>query len=175
MAQCGVCPTQVAIDGAMRGTGQGGLPWAGLACRRCRCAAGIAVRAALTLGGVFGVVDVRVRLAGATGGSRRAVAHGARQPAGVPGRDGVLGEGATGGLSAQAALTGLGSRGEHVKFQAVARAGRVSRRWLYTQPEVRAEIERLGDRPPATNARPARERASDASLHQRVEALCDEN
>jgi hypothetical protein len=40
---------------------------------------------------------------------------------------------------------------------------------------VRAEIERLGDRPPATNARPARERASDASLHQRVEALCDEN
>jgi hypothetical protein len=39
---------------------------------------------------------------------------------------------------------------------------------------LRAEIERPRDRPPTTTARPARERTSEASLRQRLEALRDE-
>ena len=75
---------------------------------------------------------------------------------------------------ARTALIALDGRGERVSFQAVARAAGVSRQWLYTQPELRAEIERLRDRTSAVG-RPARERASDASLRQRVEALRDDN
>jgi hypothetical protein len=47
----------------------------------------------------------------------------------------------------------------------------VSRSWLYTQPDIRAEIERLRslhDRAPA-QAVPARQRTTDASLLQRLE------
>jgi hypothetical protein len=56
-----------------------------------------------------------------------------------------------------------------------ARAG-VSRQWLYTQPALRAEIERLRDRPPAAvGGIPARQRATEASLRQRLEALRAEN
>jgi hypothetical protein len=52
----------------------------------------------------------------------------------------------------------------------------VSRQWLYTQPALRAEIERLRDRAPAqNNGLPARQRASDASLRQRLETLRAEN
>ncbi len=77
---------------------------------------------------------------------------------------------------AHAALHNLDVRGEGITFQSVARAAGVSRQWLYQQPELRAEIERLREqRPAATAARPARERATEASLRQRVETLLDEN
>ena len=39
-----------------------------------------------------------------------------------------------------------GQRRHAVTFDAVAREARVSRSWLYTQPDLRAEIERLPDR-----------------------------
>ncbi len=76
------------------------------------------------------------------------------------------------------ALRDLDERGAAVSFQAVARRAGVSRQWLYEQPELRAEIERLRalvlvlERPVPT---PARERSSEASLRSRVQALLDEN
>ena len=72
-----------------------------------------------------------------------------------------------------ARLTG---KGPEISFQAVARRAGVSRQWLYTQPELRQEIERLRDRVPARrDGVPARQRASEASLRQRVESLRAEN
>ena len=66
---------------------------------------------------------------------------------------------------------------EPVSFQAVAREAGVSRQYLYTAGELRAEIERLrsehlegGDTP-----LPAAQRASDASLRTRNQLLLDEN
>lgn len=76
-----------------------------------------------------------------------------------------------------AALAELARRGDPVTFQAVAREARVSRQWLYTHPELRAEIERIR----ATHAGqsgprvPQMQRSSEASLRQRVESLLDEN
>src|SRR4051794_21143847 len=77
---------------------------------------------------------------------------------------------------AREALRALGGAGEPVTFQAVARAAGVSRQWLYTQPQLRADIEPLRDQPtrPAAGP-PPRERASDASRRQRIEHLLAEN
>lgn len=78
---------------------------------------------------------------------------------------------------AKTALRALDARGEPITFQAVAHAAGVSRQWLYTQPELRDEIEQLRaadsnlqDRPV-----PARERASENSLRHRNRALLEEN
>lgn len=77
---------------------------------------------------------------------------------------------------ARAALRELDQRGADITFQSVARHAGVSRQWLYEQPELRAEIQRLraalGQRPTGI---PAAERASDASLRQRVAMLAAEN
>lgn len=63
-----------------------------------------------------------------------------------------------------------------ITFTAVAARARVSRQWLYTQPDLRQEIERLRHRHADTGqAAPAGERASHASLQQRVELLLEEN
>ena len=62
--------------------------------------------------------------------------------------------------------------GTPVTFDAVATAAGVSRSWLYTQPDLRAEIERLraaSQRAPGGPV-PIRQRASDASLLRRLEA-----
>lgn len=77
---------------------------------------------------------------------------------------------------AEHALRELDREGAAVSFQAVARRAGVSRQWLYTQPTLRTEIERLRDRPAAeADDIPARQRATDSSLHQRVETLRAEN
>jgi hypothetical protein len=74
------------------------------------------------------------------------------------------------------ALRELDKRGGSISFQAVARQAGVSRQWLYQQPELRAEIERLrGRRREQPGPVPAAERASDASLRQRLETLLEEN
>lgn len=78
--------------------------------------------------------------------------------------------------AAGGALAELARRGEPVTFQAVARQAGVSHQWLYTHPELRAEIERARE----THARrsvgvPVVERSSEASLRQRIEGLLDEN
>lgn len=74
--------------------------------------------------------------------------------------------------------------GALVTFEAVASHANVSRAFLYTQPDLRAEIERLREttlRTPAPQI-PAAQRASDASLlvrlktaNERVRMLTDEN
>lgn len=77
---------------------------------------------------------------------------------------------------AQDALRDLDREGVEVSFQAVARRAGVSRQWLYTQPDLRQEIERLRDHPRSNSIGvPARQRASEASLRQRVETLREEN
>lgn len=75
------------------------------------------------------------------------------------------------------ALRTLDMEGNPVTFEAVAQAAAVSRSWLYAQPDIRAEIERLRDayhRSPATPL-PARQRSSDASLLRRLEAVVQRN
>jgi hypothetical protein len=77
--------------------------------------------------------------------------------------------------SACQALHELTRADQPITFQAVARTAGVSRQWLYTQPQLRAEIERLRGQPRSTSSVPRRERASDASTRQRIEHLLAEN
>jgi len=74
-------------------------------------------------------------------------------------------------------LRELDLAGAPVTFEAVARTAEVSRSWLYTQPDIRAEIERLRalDRRPLPTPAPARQRGSDASLAQRLEIALARN
>ncbi|MBA3488960.1 MAG: transposase [Longispora sp.] len=68
-------------------------------------------------------------------------------------------------------LRELDDAGTTVTFQTVAQAAEVSRSWLYTQPDIRAEVQRLRDlgrRAPKTSV-PANHRTSDASLLRRLE------
>ncbi len=69
------------------------------------------------------------------------------------------------------ALRRMDNAGTLVTFDALAREAGVSRSWLYNQPDLRAEIERLRDRPRSTTDRlvPDRQHSSDASLLRRVE------
>jgi transposase-like protein len=77
---------------------------------------------------------------------------------------------------AQRALRDLDQEGVQISFQSVARRAGVSRQWLYTQPALRTEIERLREREPAeVDGIPVRQRATEASLRQRVETLRAEN
>ncbi len=78
---------------------------------------------------------------------------------------------------ATGALRELDDRGERIDFQAVARAAGVSRQWLYKQPQLRSEIERLREIRPSQEDGAVRshERSSEASLRQRLQTLLDEN
>ena len=77
---------------------------------------------------------------------------------------------------ASAALRDLDRAGATITFQAVARAAGVSRQWLYGQPDLRSEIEQLRGAARPTAPRPSSaERATEASLRQRVRSLLDEN
>jgi hypothetical protein len=77
----------------------------------------------------------------------------------------------------RAALKDLDRAGEQVTFRAVAAAAGVSRAWLYRQPALRAEIERLRAAPPPATGRPrpAAQRGTDESRQQRIEALLADN
>ena len=72
---------------------------------------------------------------------------------------------------AVAALRRMDNAGQPVTVEGVAREANVSRSWIYSQPDLRTEIERLRDRarPVAHRLVPNRQRASDASLLRRVE------
>jgi hypothetical protein len=77
---------------------------------------------------------------------------------------------------AEQALRDLDAEGAQISFQAVAKRAGVSRQWLYTQPELRARIEGLRDHGPAApDGVPARQRASEASLRQRLASVRAEN
>ncbi|MCA2230213.1 DUF6262 family protein [Nonomuraea aurantiaca] len=75
------------------------------------------------------------------------------------------------------ALRAIDAQGTAVTFDIVARAAGVSRSWLYTQPDLRAEIERLRSERQRASATPVpvRQRASDASLRRRLEAANERN
>src|SRR3954471_24201387 len=77
---------------------------------------------------------------------------------------------------ATAALAELAEQGAQISFQSVARRAGVSRQWLYDQPALRTQIEQLREqlRERPAQGVPARERASDASLQQRLRGLLDE-
>lgn len=71
------------------------------------------------------------------------------------------------------ALKRLDATGTPITFEAVAREADVSRSWLYSQPDLRAEIQALRSRnQPASTSPPTpqRQRATDESLHRRLEA-----
>ena len=71
------------------------------------------------------------------------------------------------------ALRELDRAGTPVTFEVVARTAAVSRSWLYSQPDIRAEITRLRDathRSAGPAPIPASQRASAASLLRRLEA-----
>lgn len=75
------------------------------------------------------------------------------------------------------ALRELDRAGTPVTFEAVARHAGVSRSWLYSQPDIRTELERLrratgrSPYPPI----PADQRTSDASLLTRLESALERN
>lgn len=75
------------------------------------------------------------------------------------------------------ALRELDHAGTPVTFEVVARTADVSRSWLYTQPDIRTEIERLREatRHSPTPAIPAAQRTSDASLLIRLQAANENN
>ncbi len=68
------------------------------------------------------------------------------------------------------ALRELDHAGSPVTFDAVARAGGVSRSWLYSQGDIRGEIERLraATRRAPSPPIPTSQRTSDASLQRRL-------
>ena len=73
------------------------------------------------------------------------------------------------------ALQRLHATGQPITFTHVARTASVSRSWLYRQPDLRADIDRL--RRVATAQAvpvPSPERGSAESLRQRLEAALDE-
>ncbi len=70
-------------------------------------------------------------------------------------------------------LRRMDKAGLPITFDAVAREARVSRSWLYNQPDLRAEVQRLRARrqhPTPHAPIPDRQRASDPSLRQRLAA-----
>jgi hypothetical protein len=75
------------------------------------------------------------------------------------------------------ALRELENTGAPVTFETVARTAAVSRSWLYTQPDLRTEIERLRQttRRSPEPAIPADQRTSDPSLRRRLEAALARN
>ena len=77
---------------------------------------------------------------------------------------------------ARRALVDLDRQGETITFVGVAARASVSRQFLYSQPDLRAEIERLRGQQQRAPARlSVRERASDESIRFRLSAALDEN
>lgn len=75
------------------------------------------------------------------------------------------------------ALRELDRAGTPVNFEIVARTADVCRSWLYTQPDIRTEVERLREatRHSPAAAIPAAQRTSDASLLTRLQAANENN
>jgi Family of unknown function (DUF6262) len=82
------------------------------------------------------------------------------------------------------ALRELDRAGAHVTFAAVAAAAGISRSWLYTEPDIRSQIQRLRNSTSLAPGAPvpASQRSTDASHRarltaalQRNQALADEN
>jgi hypothetical protein len=76
-----------------------------------------------------------------------------------------------------AALHELDRAGAKITFEAVADRAGVSRTWLYTQTDLKDEIRRLRARnqPQHATLTPARQRASDDSVRQRLDLALRRN
>lgn len=72
------------------------------------------------------------------------------------------------------ALRQLDRDGTPITYSSLATTAGVSRSWLYRQPDLRAEIDRLRTRP-TSPAVPAAQRASNPSQAQRISDLIDTN
>jgi Family of unknown function (DUF6262) len=77
---------------------------------------------------------------------------------------------------AREALRRLDRAGQPITFSSIAQAASVHRSWLYRQPELRAQIERLraNQQPHSPRQVPAAQRASTQSHRERTEALRQE-
>jgi hypothetical protein len=75
------------------------------------------------------------------------------------------------------ALRELDRAGSPVTFAAVADAAGISRSWLYTQPDIRSQIQRLRDTTAQarTATIPDRQRATNASVRSRLAAATERN
>ena len=75
------------------------------------------------------------------------------------------------------ALRELDRTGAPVTFAAVAAAAKISRSWLYAQPDIRGQIQSLRQTTRHTPGPPvpARQRASDASLRTRLNTALERN
>lgn len=73
------------------------------------------------------------------------------------------------------ALCRMDTTGMPITVDALAREAGVSRSWLYTQPDLRSEIERLRQPHRSTSRRrvPDRQRASDTSLQCRLDLAAE--
>jgi hypothetical protein len=73
------------------------------------------------------------------------------------------------------ALRELDRTGTAITFQSVAQTAQVSRSWLYAQPDIRTEIQRLRNttRHAPTPPIPAAQRSTAASLRRRLDATQD--
>ncbi len=68
------------------------------------------------------------------------------------------------------ALRHMDDTGLAITVDALAREAAVSRSWLYTQPDLRTEVDRLRDRTrPSRAPVPDRQRGTDASLQRRLD------
>ncbi|MEU3601912.1 DUF6262 family protein [Streptomyces sp. NPDC006798] len=79
---------------------------------------------------------------------------------------------------AASALRRMDTTGVVITFGTVAREVGVSRSWLYNQPDLRAEIERLRVRYrpiPVARSVPERQRATEVSLLRRLKAATERN
>jgi predicted RNase H-like nuclease (RuvC/YqgF family) len=77
---------------------------------------------------------------------------------------------------AQEALRHLDRTGQAITFAAVAQAASVSRSWLYRQPALRTQIQRLRatQQPHSHRQVAAAQRATTESLKRRIEAIQQE-
>jgi len=75
---------------------------------------------------------------------------------------------------ARAAIDELDRASQPLTVAAVARAARVSRSWLYDQPDLRDAISRLRRERPTATSVPSVQRTSPASLRQRLDESRDE-
>lgn len=75
---------------------------------------------------------------------------------------------------AESALQRMAKRGDPVTFNRVAETAGVSRSWLYRQPTLRQEIDRLRDASATRPGLPSVERTSTDSLRQQLHTYREE-
>ena len=80
-------------------------------------------------------------------------------------------------VKAIAALHELDRAGKKITFESVSDTAGVSRSWLYTQTDLKDEIQRIRARNQPTNVTtpPSRQRATDDSLRQRLDIALRRN